>query len=109
MEGTEKRGYLREDFRFFHLRDDRGTRPDYHYHDFHKVLLLLSGSGTYVVEGQRYLLQPGDLVLVGRGQVHRPEFEPGTPYERIILYISPEFLQRYAEPDCDPADCFDRR
>ncbi len=107
MEEYEKRGYLVEDFRLFHLRDARGTRPEYHYHEFHKVLLLLSGSGSYVVEGSRYLLQPGDLVLVGKGCVHRPEFASDCPYERIILYISPEFVQRYSDSACDLADCFD--
>ena len=28
-ENYEKRGYLLEDFRLFHLKDDRGTKVDY--------------------------------------------------------------------------------
>ena len=40
----EKRGYLLEDFRLFHLKDDRGTDVGYHYHEFHKLVFLLSGS-----------------------------------------------------------------
>lgn len=64
-EAYEKRGYLLEDFRLFHLRDSRGTKVDSHYHEFCKLLMLISGSGGYVVEGRRYLLQPGDLVLIG--------------------------------------------
>lgn len=102
----QKQGYLLEDFRLFHLRTDQGTRPDYHYHEFCKILLLVSGSGSYVVEGKRYLLQPGDAVLVGSHCVHSPEFESGTPYERIILYLSPEFLQRESVPECDLSECF---
>ncbi len=88
----QKRGYLLEEFRLFHLKDDRGTNVDFHYHDFYKIVFLLSGSGSYVVEGRRYLLKPGDIVLVGNRMVHKPEFERGISYERIILYISPEFL-----------------
>ena len=65
-ENYEKRGYLLEDFRLFHLKDDRGTKVDYHYHEFCKIVLLLSGSGSYTVEGRRYLLLPGDIVLVGQ-------------------------------------------
>ena len=53
-ENYEKRGYLLEDFRLFHLKDDRGTKVDYHYHEFCKIVLLLSGSGSYTVEGRRY-------------------------------------------------------
>ena len=105
-EQYKKRGYLLEDFRLFHLRDAQGTGVDYHYHEFHKLLFLLSGTGGYAVEGRRYLLKPGDVVLVGSHCVHRPEFEPGTPYERIILYISPEFLRRESAEDCDLQSCF---
>lgn len=106
MTDYRKTGYLLEDFRLFHLRTDSGTQPEYHYHEFSKILLLVSGSGNYVVDGQRYCLQPGDAVLVGSGCVHRPEFQTGTPYERIILYISPEFLKRESVPGCDLNECF---
>ena len=108
-EDYEKRGYLLEDFRLFHLRDAQGTKVDYHYHEFYKIVLLLAGNGAYVVEGRRYLLQPGDAVLVGSRCVHRPEFDGGAPYERIIIYIHPDFLQRSSVGDCDLTDCFSGR
>lgn len=108
-EDYQKRGYLLEDFRLFHLRGAQGTKVDYHYHEFCKLLLLCSGSGSYVVEGKRYLLKPGDAVLIGSRSVHRPEFEPDSPYERVIIYISPEFLRRSSTADCDLSECFDRR
>lgn len=102
----EKRGYLLEDFRLFHLRDAQGPKVEHHYHEFHKIVLLLSGSGGYVVEGRRYLLKPGDVVMVGSRCVHRPEFEGGSPYERIIVYISPDFLRRHSTEDCDLEEYF---
>lgn len=106
MENYEKRGYLLENFRLFHLRTEQAPKVDFHYHEFCKLLLLLSGRGSYVVDGHRYLLQPGDAVLIGSGCVHRPELEKDTPYERIIIFISPEFLQREATADCSLLDCF---
>ena len=57
MTNYQKKGYLTEDYRLFHLRSDSGTRPEFHYHEFCKILLLLSGSGGYTVDGQRYALQ----------------------------------------------------
>ena len=97
----ESRGYLLDDYRLFHLSEPQRGKIDYHYHEFCKLLLLRSGSGGYWIEGQRYTLQPGDVVLIGSHCVHKPEFAPGAPYERIIIYISPEFLRRQSSPDCD--------
>ena len=51
-----KRGYLRENFRFVRLKDSRAQQIGYHYHEFDKVILLLGGKVTYVVEG--HLLPP---------------------------------------------------
>ena len=106
MADYEKRGYLLENFRLFHLKTEAAPSVDFHYHEFCKLLLLVSCSGSYVVDGQRYLLQPGDAVLIGSRSVHRPELEPNKPYERIIIFISPEFLQRESTGDCPLCDCF---
>lgn len=100
-EQFEKRGYLLEDFRLFHLAGQPTEKVELHYHEFHKVFLLISGSGGYTVAGNRYSLRSGDLVMVGRHCVHRPEFS--EDYERIILYISPEFLDRIREFDLTEA------
>ena len=97
----ESRGYLLDDYRLFHLSEPQKGKIDYHYHEFCKLLLLRSGSGGYWIEGQRYTLQPGDLVLIGSHCVHKPDFAENAPYERIIIYISPEFLKRQSASDCD--------
>ena len=102
----QKQGYLLEDFRLFHLRGAQGVRSEYHYHEFCKLLLLRSGSGSYWIEGRQYRLQPGDLVFVGDGCPHRPEFAVDAPYERIILYISPEFLRKNSSANCDLNELF---
>ena len=100
MTTYSKRGYLLENFRLFHLRSRQGTQTDYHYHEFCKVLLLLNGNGGYSIDGQRYLLQSGDIVLIGSRSIHRPELDTASPYERIIIYISPDFLEKASTPDC---------
>lgn len=105
MHDYQKRGYLLENFRLFHQRD-KGVKVDYHYHEFCKLLLLIAGSGSYVVDGKRYLLQSGDAVLIGNQSVHRPELDGNTAYERVILYIDPYFLQAESCDGCDLLACF---
>ena len=106
MPGHSKRGYLLENFRLFHLKSKGGTQVEYHYHEFCKILLLLQGSGGYYVDGQRYLLQSGDIVLLDAHSIHRPELDSNAAYERIILYISPEYLRRKSTADCSLRSVF---
>ena len=102
----EVRGYLKEPFRLFHLADSRRERIEYHYHTFHKVIILLAGKAGYAIEGERYDLSPGDFVLVGRGSIHRPEVAEDDFYERMILYIDPAYLTSLSTEDCDLESCF---
>ena len=101
-----KRGYLLENFRLFHLRSESGEKVDFHYHEFCKLLFLVSGQGSYFVDGKRYLLSAGDMVLIGSRSVHKPELAEGSIYERVIIYISPDYLQQMSSPDCDLLSLF---
>lgn len=104
----EKTGYLTGCFKLFHLTDKKAARYDFHYHDFHKILLFLSGDVDYFIEGTSYRLAPHDIVLVSAGEVHRPIICSDAPYERIILYVSPDFLTTYAEKDYSLEACFQK-
>ena len=106
MADYEKRGYLLENFRLFHLHSRGGAKVDYHYHEFCKILLLVSGEGSYFVDGSRYLLAPGDIVLIGSRSVHKPELAESAAYERIIIYVSPEYLQKMSSAGCDLLSLF---
>ena len=106
MAEYQKRGYLLENFRLFHLRSESGSTEDYHYHEFCKLLLLVKGQGSYYVDGHRYLLSPGDIVLIGSRSVHRPDLDKDVPYERIIIYVSPDYLQQMSTPDCSLLSLF---
>lgn len=101
-----KRGYLNEDYRLFHLRDNRAVKLDYHYHEFDKLVFLLGGRATYNIEGKSYLLQPMDLLLVSRNLIHLPVIDPTETYERIVLWISRDFLSRFSAPETELAACF---
>lgn len=103
-----KRGYLTDDFRIFHLVTRERREFDYHYHDFDKVLLFLKGNVTYCVEGMNYELKPYDIVLVRSGQVHRPVVRDDSVYERIVIYISRQFMEQYRSDTYDLSECFDR-
>ena len=84
---TEKTGYLNEQFRIFHIKDQTSKEFTYHYHDFHKVVIFISGKAAYHIEGKAYQLKPWGILLVNRHAIHRPEIDHSVPYERFILWI----------------------
>lgn len=106
MAKYNKLGYLTSNFKIFHLIDKDPIQVDFHYHDFHKILIHLSGNASYCIEGRTYQLMPNDIVFVNAGEVHRPILHDSTPYERIIVYISKDFLSDYQDKGNDLTLCF---
>lgn len=102
----QKRGYLTDEFRLFHLTDVEPQDFTFHYHDFDKIIIFLSGKVTYIIEGRSYELEPYDIVLVSHNEIHRPFISGTVPYERIIIYLSPGFLSCYQTEDGDLSCCF---
>ena len=74
-----REGYLRENYHYFHLRDTAGQERDFHFHEFDKIVLLLSGRVDYFVESEVYALEPWSLLLVKHHTIHKA----------CLLYTSP--------------------
>jgi len=106
-ENADKRGYLKEDFRLFHLKDSRAQKLDYHYHEFDKLILMLGGKVTYLVEGVTYFLQPWDILLVQHSMIHRPIIDPSEPYERVVIWLGRDWLAARSSPGESLDACFD--
>ena len=100
-----REGYLHENYHYFHLRDTAGQERSFHFHDFDKIVLLLSGKVDYTVENTVYPLQPWSLLLVRHHAIHRALIDVSAPYERIILYLDPGFFERVF-PSAGLMDCF---
>ena len=80
MEKVRKSGYLNSEYKLFYLTDNTPGEFEYHYHDFHKLLIFMEGDVMYSVEGRDYNLQPGDIILINAGEIHRPRIRSQIPY-----------------------------
>lgn len=103
-----KTGYLEHDFKIFHLTDQGLHEIGYHYHDFNKIVIFIRGNVTYCIEGKSYELKPYDIVLVNAGEIHRPIVNSTETYERIIIYISTNFIHNYKTDHYDLNYCFEQ-
>lgn len=108
MTTYQKRGYLHTNFKLFHLTDHSLEEPDYHYHDFDKVIIFIKGRISYMIEGRSYDLQPHDIVLVNQNHIHKPFIDTSEPYERIIIYISRDFIETHKTSDYDLGYCLQK-
>ena len=71
-------------------------------------MVFLSGQVTYVVESKAYFLNPWDIVLVPHGQIHRPIIDTSEHYERITLWIKPDYLKNSSLGGDDLRQFFER-
>lgn len=99
-------GYLNEDFRLFHLSDSFSREFEYHYHDFDKVVILISGKVNYIIEGVSYCLEPWDVLLVGHHLIHKPVIDSSEKYERVIIYINAGFVEAGSTVGAGLMNCF---
>ena len=102
-----REGYLKENYHYFHLRDTAGQERDFHFHEFDKVVLLISGRVDYALESSVYALRPWDILLVRHHTIHKALIDKSEPYERVILYLDRRFFDRMM-PDAQLFSCFDR-
>lgn len=92
MDQYEKRGYLTENFKVFVLSDQTSLEVNYHYHDFDKIVFLISGNIEYTIEGKTYLCNEQDFIFVPHGVLHKLNILSNSLYDRIVIYFKPEFL-----------------
>ena len=84
----------REDFEVFHYNNPACCSCPPHQHDFFELFLLLDDRIDDIVEGMRYSLSPGNVVLVAPGQIHRPDVAgPTRSIDRFVLWISTEYVR----------------
>lgn len=101
-----KLGYLNKDFQLFHLKDKKNQDFEFHYHDFNKIIIFLSGKVTYLIEGKAYYLKPWDILLVNNHDVHKPIIDSSEAYERIVIWANSDFIEAHNYENCELSTCF---
>lgn len=97
----------RRNYEIFRYRDSYLNEVALHHHDFYELYLFLSGNVSYTIESRHYNLLPGDLLIIGPMELHRPIITPANlPYERIVLWIDAAFLQQFSSGRTNLAQCF---
>ena len=78
--------------------EDPGISPEginLHSHIFYEILYICSGNIQYLIQTNRYHIQPGDIIIVPPGVSHQPILTENAvmPYRRYVLWLSPTFMK----------------
>lgn len=65
--------------------------PDNRHRGADQWLFVLSGSGTATVNGKRYALRAGSLVLIERGDTHEIRNSGRTLLRTLNVYVPPAY------------------
>ena len=83
-----------EDFTFSHSYDiePKDNHFPLHIHDTHELFCLVKGKVGYIVEGHKYKLYPGTLLLMRSSESHKLIVNECSEYERYVINFNTEFL-----------------
>lgn len=104
---TSRQYMIRNDFEFYHYKDDPQLEVEYHNHDFYEVYFYISGDVTYIIEGKSYSLKPGDIILINNREFHKTVISGDAYYERYVIWINPDYVARLCTDSIDLTMCFE--
>lgn len=97
-----------EGVEMLHYTDIRFGSFLLHDHDCIEIMLILDGDVELAIEGERYQLPRGCMVIIPPQSVHRTIIPKGTRrYERIVLHLFPQYINLIANGLLSTAIHFD--
>ncbi len=84
-------------------------KTQYHSHDFYEIHITLSGQGLFYLDGVYHKIDAGTILLIHHGDLHRICAQKSTYYERMYIYVTPEFLKSRSSKFTDLERCFNSK
>lgn len=96
------------DFELQYKRDTYLNDVELHHHDFYELYYLISGDVTYTIESKLYKVLPGDILLISPRELHQVHIQAErSVYERYVLWLSPEFVEKLSTRQSDLLQALD--
>ncbi len=89
-------------------KDDSWMMPQLHFHDYLEVLICMTNSGDFFVDGRRYPLTRGTVFLLSHAELHR-SIAVQSGYTRYVLHIDPHRIHEVLGGGSNFLQCFGQR
>ena len=83
---------------FSHIINKTISKDNYyetHVHGQYEILIVLNGSGKFLIEGVEHSFEKDSMFLIPPGKYHVMTKLPDKDYERIIIYFDQELLPSF--------------
>lgn len=80
-----------------------------HVHDCYELYFSIAGGKKFLIGGQCYGIEPGDLFVINQYESHYLQQVDAMAHERIVLSIYPAYLQQLSSAQTDLTACFRRQ
>lgn len=92
-------------FGLFHSTENK-PNTNIHTHECCEIFLCLKGGNNFLIDGNIYDAEDGDLFFMNQFETHKITFMPYNPVERYVLQIHPEFIFNFSTENTDLSQCF---
>lgn len=89
-----------------YFSEEQNPDLNIHVHDCCEVLLCLSGGNSFLIDGNAYTVEPGDLFILNQFEPHKITANPDKIFARFVLQIHPEYLYTNSTEETDLSRCF---
>ncbi len=72
--------------------------PTAHFHEYHELYFLISGTARYFINGKIFTLSAGDIVFVPKGVFHQTDYQDDKKIERAVIVFNEDFLGEASIP-----------
>ena len=88
--------YKDGDLSLSHSKEKDPSANNYilHVHEFYEVLCFVAGNADYLVEGRKYHMYPGCIMIMRPAEIHKLAIKGKGTYERYVLEFRVDTLKQ---------------
>ncbi len=81
----------------YYITTEKPSNKNFHLHEHsaYEILVFLKGDASYVVEENFYSLEPEDVIIIKKQQMHRIYHNSSKEYSRFLIMIDPSFFEEF--------------
>ena len=109
LDATDERQYmLHENYEVYEKHGAPIGASTMHYHNFYEIIYVLEGEYSSLLGNQTYHMKTGDFLLIDCNVMHKYQHteKKYDSSKRIILWITPNMLEKLSDGEMDLTACF---